>query len=305
MRTMALRARITVIIYGYLVVIAVFAIFVALQEMPQVLYGIQLEKLDTAERFVVSVIVVAPVILGLLWDRLKGLKIGEIEFVLEQATPTINIELASAIQNSQSSQTMDLVNLNTSSIAQADLKLVEVNLRSRPYWWTTRLFLLAALTQEYTNVQRLIFVQHDAFRAFVGIATPASVRRVLGERFPPLQTAFATLFDTAGPHIAETKQQEVQTIGFAWPNQMFQRDGALIREQEFRQKISARTLREWLGPELQTERRQWGGGPPGARLYAKILACEAPFVPLLIGPRLAKVVDRGQLVERLAIAAVT
>jgi hypothetical protein len=109
MQTMALRTRIAVIVYGYLVVIAVFAIFLALQELPQDLYGIQLEKLNATERFMVSVIVVAPVILGLLWDRLKGLKIGEIELVLEQASPTINIDLASAIQNSQSSKTPDLV----------------------------------------------------------------------------------------------------------------------------------------------------------------------------------------------------
>jgi hypothetical protein len=304
MRTMALRTRFAVIVYGYLVVIAIFAAFLALQEMPQDLYGIQLERLNVTERFVVSVIVVAPVILGLLWDRLKGLKIGEIEVVLEQASPTINIELASAIQKSQGSQTIDLVNVIASAIAQADLKLVEVNLRCRPYWWTTRLFLLAALTQEYTNVQRLVFVKHDALRLFVGIATPASVRRVLGERFPPLETAFTTLFGNAGPHTAETKQQEVQTIGFGWPSQLFLRDGAFIQEIEFREKISVRTLCEWLGPELQTETRQWSGGPPGTRLYAKILASESPFVPLLIGPRLAKVVDRGQLVERLAIAAV-
>src|SRR5271169_883284 len=123
MGTMALRTRIAVIVYGYLVVVSVLAIFLALQQLlPRDVYGIQLEKLSPPESFVVSVIVVAPVILGLLWDRVKGVKIGEIELVLEQASPTINIELASAIQNSQSSQTPDLVNLIASAIAQADLK---------------------------------------------------------------------------------------------------------------------------------------------------------------------------------------
>jgi hypothetical protein len=200
---------------------------------------------------------------------------------------------------------VDLVNLIAAAIAQADLKLVEVNLRCRPYWWTTRLFLLAALTQEYTNVERLLFVKYDALRIFVGTATPASVRRVLGERFPPLEEAFAALFANAGPHTAESKQQEVQQIGFGWPYQKFSKNGAIVSELEFRQKISALTLCEWLGPELQTEARQWSGGPPSKRLYARILDCRAPFVPLLIGPRLAKVVDRSELVERLAVAAVT
>jgi len=166
MRTAAFRTRVAVVMYGYFVVIAVFAIFLAFQELPQELYGIHLEKLNVAERFVVvSVIVVAPVILGLLWDRLKSLKIGEIELILDQASSTLNIELASAIQNSQSSETPDLVNLIASAIAQADLKLVEVNLRCRDYWWTTRLFLLAALTQEYTNVERLVFVKHGTHPA--------------------------------------------------------------------------------------------------------------------------------------------
>ena len=252
----------------------------------------------------VSVVVVAPVVLGLLWDRVKGLKIWEIELVLKQASPTINLELSSMIQRSEGSATLPLVKLIAAAIAQRDLSLVEVNLRSRPYWWTTRLFLLAALIQEYTDVKRIVFVKHDALRTFVGIATPASVRRILGERFPPLEAAFVSLFDTVGPHTAETKQDEVFTIGYQFPVQMFPRDGDFVTEGQFRQKVDASTLCEWLGAELQTERRQWCGGPPSNRLYAKILACEAPFVPLPNGPRLAKVVDRAQLVERLAIAAI-
>jgi hypothetical protein len=297
--------RIAVIVYGYLVVIAAFAIFLALQELPQDLYGIQLERLNVRERLVVSVIIVAPIILGLLWDRLKGLKIGEIELVLEKASPTINIELASKIQKSRSSATIPLVNDIASVIADADLKLVEVNLGFRPYWWNSRLFLLAALIQKYTNVERLVFVKHDALRVFVGIATPASVRRVLGERFPPLEAVFAKLYDNAGPHTAASKKDEVFNIGIGWDHQTFSRDGVSMKEPEYREKISARILCEWLGPELQTEARHWNGALPGKRLYAKLLTCKAPFVPLLIGPRLAKVVDRGQLVERLAIAAVT
>jgi hypothetical protein len=124
-------------------------------------------------------------------------------------------------------------------------------------------------------VERLVFVKHDALRVFVGIATPKSVRRVLGERFPSLEAAFVALFANVAPHTAAHKQQEVQTIGFGWPSLMFAQDGVLIQEQQFRQKISAATLCEWLGPELQTETRQWSGGPPGKRLYAKILSCEA------------------------------
>jgi hypothetical protein len=133
----------------------------------------------------------------------------------------------------------------------------------------------------------------------------ASVRRVLGERFPPLETVFVKLYGDAGPHTAASKEGEVSSIGYAWDHQVFSRDGVLMKEKEYREKISARILCEWLGPELQTEARHWSGALPGQRLYAKILTCKAPFVPLLIGPRLAKVVDRGQLVERLAIAAVT
>jgi hypothetical protein len=304
---MALRTRIAVIVYGYLVVVSVLGIFLALQQLlPRDVYGIHLDKLTSPESFVVSVIVVAPVILGLLWDRVRGFKIFEIELVLGQASPTINIELASAIQNSKGSLTMHLVETISSAIAQPDLKLVEVNLRCRPYWWTTRLFLLAALTEKYTNVKRLVFVKHDALRVFVGAATPASVRQALGKRFPVLDETFARVLTAAGADNAECNQQQVlNQIGWMWPAQMFPRNGDLIGEEEFREEISVQMLCELLGIELQTEARQWSGAPPGRRLYAKILSCETPFVPLLIGPRLAKVVDRRQLAERLAVAAVT
>jgi hypothetical protein len=260
----ALITRLVVIFCGYLVVIAFFAIFLALGVLPHDLYGFEIPPLDTTERLVVSVVVVAPVILGLLWDRVKGLKFWEIELVLKQASPPINVELSSMIQRSEGSATLPLLKLIAAAIAQQDLRLVEVNLRSRPYWWTTRLFLLAALLQEYTDVKQIVVAKHGALRTFVGIATPASVRRILGERFPPLEETFRSLL-TDAPAV-ETKQEKVYTIGYQFPAHMFLHDGALLSEGQFRQKVDASTLCEWLGAELQTETRQWCGGPPSNRI---------------------------------------
>jgi hypothetical protein len=74
---------------------------------------------------------------------------------------------------------------------------VEVNLRTTPYWWSTRLYLLAALAQEYTEIERLVFVEQDAARVFVGIAAPAAVRRALARRFPDYETVFRAIQQSA------------------------------------------------------------------------------------------------------------
>lgn len=51
-----------------------------------------------------------------------------------------------------------------------------------PYWWSTRLFLLAALADDYSNIKQLVFVENDDERSYVGMATPAAVRKAWGRR---------------------------------------------------------------------------------------------------------------------------
>lgn len=276
--------------------------------------------LSSTERIIFSAVAVAPLVLALLWEHLKGFKVGEIEITLAQVAPRVDFDLAGNFQELQGSGTPALVQAISSAIVRKDLDLLAVNLRSTPYWWSTRLYLLAALASEYTNIQRLIFVEQDAARIYVGMASPAAVRRALARRFPYLESAFQEVQRICRTG-ASSLEQEVSNFGYQWPGMQFEVDPAKytetcpqcksavyerksLPEQDVRQLVQALELREWLGDVLETGSRDWDGKPASPGLFARIMTCDLSYVPLLLyGQRLEKVVSRSDLAQHIAISS--
>lgn len=62
-----------------------------------------------------------------------------------------------------------------------------VDLKDGRAWWSTRLFLLASLLRDFTDVRLLAFT--DA-RGYVGVATPARTARALGSLIPEPSTHY-------------------------------------------------------------------------------------------------------------------
>jgi hypothetical protein len=169
------------------------------------------------------------------------------------------------------------------------------------YWWSTRLFLLAALAQEYTKIERVVIVREDTDRIFVGLATPIAIRRVLGTRFPELERVFAQILSNVQQLGSFT--QQVVGFGAQWSHHSFGQPQH-VTESSFRQLISHGTLIDWLSADLETLSFQWNGTVVDKQLYASVLRADQPYVPLLQGRRLAKVVHRHEFAERVAIQAV-
>lgn len=290
--------RLQIALAGYGVVIVFGVVFWAL-------HG--LKELSSAERLILSAAVAAPLALALLWEHLKGLKIGEIEITLKEVTPPINIELAGAIQDLQGSGTPALVEGVSAAVKSKEMRLVEINLRDSSYWWSTRLYLLAALAEEYTSIKRLVFVEQNAARLYLGMASPSAVRKMLARRFPGVQRAFRELQQGVGQQ-GEDASTQVMNIGYQWSGQLFrlkdQDPSKLVTEGEFREIISSSKLSAWLGNDLETEFREWNGETTRPELYAKILSCSVPYVPLLTARRLDKVVDRNDLAIRIASSGI-
>jgi len=61
---------------------------------------------------------------ALLWEHLKGFKVGEIEITLNEVTSPVNFELASNFQELEGSATPTLVKAISGAISRKDLKLV-------------------------------------------------------------------------------------------------------------------------------------------------------------------------------------
>ena len=75
--------------------------------------------------------------------------------------------------------------------AQAEYAIVD--LKSGKAWLTSRLFVFALILGEVTGLRAFVFLESAAGvrRRFLGVATPANIRRALGRRYPWLEEAFA------------------------------------------------------------------------------------------------------------------
>jgi hypothetical protein len=199
----------------------------------------------------------------------------------------------------QGSLTQELVNAVSQAIVRPELKLVEVNLRTGEYWWSTRLFLLAALAEQYTEVARLVFVEENDRRLYVGMASPAVVRQSLAKQFSYLDKAFIEIKLGAG-----NGAQAVQSFGWQWPDFLFldktqpPKQGEDKQEKKAKQLVSGENLRRWT--PLETQSVQWNGGRGDRALFNRILHRDEPYVPLLRRARLELIVTRQDLVHRLA-----
>lgn len=283
------RQRFAIATRGYAVV-AIFGLaLLALRLVPA--------GLSVIENLILSAILATPLALALFWEHIKGLKLGPVEFTINEFSQPIDIDLAVAVQDQQSSITPELIQTISGAIERRDFRLVQVNLRSTQYWWSTRLFLLAALADEYTDIERLVFVEQDAARVYLGMAKPHAVRRALEQRFPDYEQTFREVQGAVRTGNPPTRTQEVENIAYQW-------SGSFPKpEEQVRILVTPTELREWLGKVLVTEARDWDGSPATHALYAKILTCGTDYVPLLRGQRLEIVVNANNLARRIAESA--
>jgi hypothetical protein len=106
-------------------------------------------------------------------------------------------------------------------------------------WWSTRLYLLAALIQTLTGVRQFVFTHADG--RFAGMASPAAVRDGLGAAFPELAE-----FDTELRRGSASKdvKREIDRCLDLWRQR--------IQPNEPNLKVGVRwqLLAEWLGERL-------------------------------------------------------
>src|SRR5262249_22665581 len=150
--------------------------------------------------------------------------------------------------------------------ARPDLRLVEVNLRDHRYWWSTRLFLLAALAESFTNIQRIVVVADDAGRSFVGLVSPANLRRAFSRDAPPFGTKFVELSKSIGHRQADSPA--VEDLVFQWASSRF----GQVSESEFRKLVSQDWLAGILGKDFETYSRQTPKEPLTKTACAEIRA---------------------------------
>lgn len=252
----------------------------------------------------IAALVAAPLALALLWSRLAGFKAFGFEVSLSQATAEIEAEVAAAITSQQYfSGAQHIIDQLKVLIVRSDTELIEVNLRDGDYWWSSRLYLLAALADDFSNVRQFVFVEHGPQRAFVGMATTGAVRGAMAAELPSLEVVYAGVKLNQQ---AASPDDRVASIVNSWAASQFEHEGQQ-RLEEHLPRVTKDLLHDALakvGRRLATDSVDWTRVSDPQLVRALLLDFESQHVALLRGGRLDRVVNRFELAERVAERAI-
>jgi hypothetical protein len=251
---------------------------------------------------VVGTLFAAPLALGMLWNRLGRVKVLGVEVELSSVTVRIDEKMSDVfIKQQYFSGAEHLIAQIRDWILLPETEVVEVNLHSEPYWWSTRLFVLAAIAQEFSNVKQFLFVENGEDRLFVGMVAPGALRRAISAEFPSLEKAYLTLRNDS--NAARDPVAEVERLVNSWTIVQFQKDGKVVVEQDMKCLVTKESISDWLrksGEFLSGDHVRWDGGPDSPLLLYGVLALAMPYVPLVKERRLERVVNRAELAIRIA-----
>jgi hypothetical protein len=235
-----------------------------------------------------------PIVVVFVGKRVTGIKAFSVEISLSEVSVTVEGDFGGSVMSVAemgASAAPDLMG-NLQTAIEGHAKLFRLNLRDDTYWWSTRLFLAAALADDYTEVDGFVFVRAGDQRHFVGIASPRAIRFRMAARFPAYEVAYRSIrSDCLAPPLSPDRLREVNEI-LTW------RWGAALVpfESDVKQIVGAGELRNWLGADLDTEALR--DGPLNALTRYRINQRSQRYTALTDGPRLAAIVDGNEIARR-------
>ncbi len=170
-------------------------------------------------------------------------------------------------------------------------KYIEANLGTGESWWSTRLYLLASLAADYTQIRRIVFV--DAGERFLGMATPMAVKRALRTAQWQLQPLYQEISDGGDAEAG---------IVSAIMNFRLQLGQSQIPEPDLKLFVTESRLREWLKSDLEQSSVSTDA-ETGKNVFLahQVIKEPAEFVAVLQRDRkLLGIVDRLELAARIA-----
>jgi hypothetical protein len=174
-----------------------------------------------------------------------------------------------------------------------DRRLLMIDLRGGDYWWSTRLFALAALAPEHTPVEWLLFVENGGDH--VGMARPRDVRRALAAFQPEMERHYRDAIATP-PGTGLPPQHQAGALMTLLSGGFASRPGG---EEALRFLVDSSWIRQHVAG-LDTQHVDSTGPIDPLGVYL-LLDKTTPFVALTKGRRLLKVIDRVGVATEIAL----
>lgn len=195
---------------------------------------------------------------------------------------------------------------------------LQVNLGSGAYWWSTRLYLVAALMEEYTSISEIVFFggekpsptmpvplpppmlapmppPHSARTGYpyLGMCSPVDVRRALASHFRNVDRAYHEsvpdqVFDAAAevPQIVDSFGKKVASL-------------APAGERDVMRFVATHVVEQWRG--FNADRIEVANRKVDGVLLDDIVAKRSAYVALVRDGSLDTLIDRAELATNLAL----
>jgi Domain of unknown function (DUF4062) len=182
-----------------------------------------------------------------------------------------------------------LPNLRNQFETLGSTEFVSLQLGANP-WWDTRLHLAAALASDFTEIRQFLLLNEQGH--YLLISSPGEIRRALTKSQPKLELAYLRSLEKAlAPGL------NIDAILLAYTPAI--RDVFGQSEQEAKRVVTPTLLRE-LGIKPEGEIVEQGRVGDRAGLVAEIIRKRCSFVVLTNESGVEGIVDRVQLLSRLA-----
>jgi hypothetical protein len=261
-----------------------------------------------------AVLIAVPLALAFIWERLTSVKVPNIvEINLADVTVQPDIKLSIELEGTDPSRLPGsgtpeiLANIKNAITQGLTTELIGVNLGSGKSWWSTRLYLLVALAENYTGARYIFFEEGND--SFVGIATLTATRCALALAFPVLEQAYRAAYSTALGSPKEALQvlmpsQEAETVLYNYTNQLGIKGG----EQSLSALVTKQLLKVCLQenliePIVECKGEECDTGHPSLLLLHNIINYPAPFVALVDDlklKRMVKLINRQELANHVS-----
>jgi hypothetical protein len=172
------------------------------------------------------------------------------------------------------------------------VEFVAVRLGPTP-WWNTRLHLTAALASDFAEIREFVLLETEG--RFLAMTSPSELRRGLTRAQPKLEMVYLRSREL-GRDVPGGS--EIDSIVFNYPTavaELFGQDETIVK-----QVVTPASVRE-LGIKQQAEVLDELAEPRRPLLTADIVRRNSPYVVLTRNGKLEGIVDRLELVSRIAI----
>jgi hypothetical protein len=311
--------RLRVALAGYSVVAVFILSYLAINQAQN---WFRLSAISQPVILATAILIAAPLALAFIWERLSTLRAFNFEIDLTDVTAKLDLELLDELKdpsrwqfNPDGYEVSEL--RKPGSPAREEIKAAFRNAGSKELvddklgiglsWWSTRLYLQAALAEDFTGIQQIVFLEDcdGQDNCLIGIATPTATRRALAAQWPILETNYREAIEksSASPNVQTlTPEDKVVDIIFYYISQFFFQARS---EEEVKVWVTTPLLKQWLNQALILAKVECKGAECDSRkptplLLYSVINCPAPYVALVQNRHLMQMVNRQELAVTIA-----